>query len=287
MDRKSKIAGIVTKLLQGYTDKEIRQELRISKSTYFYWKARIQAEGHGSVIAKKKPGPRPAQMIDSGIRVKILDWRDRYGWGPTKIEGHLKAHMELRISHRQIYYLLKETKRNRSIGVPRRLKGTRRFERKHSMSLLQADWKGGKEGNPMLTFLDDHSRFIPASEKFSEATTENSIRMLETIIRAFGKPRQVLTDRGTQFWENRRNKPNSFGLFCEEQGIKHIKASKQSPQTCGKIESFHGCYDDESWRFKTHQKYIQYWNYKRPHGALKYLYPVEVFYKDMKGPTNS
>jgi len=152
------------------------------------------------------------------------------------------------------------------------------------MSLLHADWKDILT-NPMLTFMDDHSRFVNASDKFEEATVENTIKLFEFVIRHFGKPKQILTDRGTQFWENRMNKPNSFGVFCEENKIKHILCSKASPQANGKLEAFHGCYDAESWRFKTHQAYIEYWNYKRPHGGIGYLYPHEVFFRD--NATNS
>lgn len=283
MKRESKIAGIVNRLMQGYTDKKIRQELRISKSTYFYWKARIDEEGLTSVMKKQKPGPRPLNEINKNLQEKILSWRDRYGWGPTKIEGHLRVHHNTSISHRQIYYLLQETKKNKPIRFVRRIKGKKRYERAHSMSLLHADWKD-VHSNPMLTFMDDHSRFVNASEKFSEATAENSIRLFEFTIRHFGKPNQILTDRGTQFFSVKGG-TSSFTQFCNDNGIKHILCSKGSPQANGKLENFHGQYDAEAWRFSTHAKYINYWNYKRPHGGIGFLYPYEVFIRD--GPTNS
>lgn len=276
MKRELKIAAIANRLMQGHTDKEIRVSLRISESTYFYWKSRIEKEGLASVIQKQQPGPKPSAEIDNATKQMILKWRDRYGWSPVKIEGHLRVHHKTEISHRQIYYLLKDTKRNKSLGYARKIKGKKRYERLHSMSLLHADWKD-IQSKPMLTFMDDHSRFINASDKFSEATVENTIRLFELVIKRFGKPTQILTDRGTQFWENRLNRPNSFGIFCEENRIKHILCSKASPQANGKLEAFHGCYDAESWRFKTHQKFIKYWNYERPHGGIGYLYPYEVF----------
>ena len=108
-----------------------------------------------------------------------------------KIEGHLRVHEKITVSHRQIYYLLKETKRNKSIGYVRRIKGKTRYERTHSMSLLHMDWKD-VHTNPMLTTLDDHSRFVTASDKFSNATMENSIKQLEIVVKRFGKPNQVL-----------------------------------------------------------------------------------------------
>lgn len=279
MKRETKIAKIVNLRMQGYTDKEIIQELEVSRRTYFYWKSRIDKEGLPSVVHKQKPGPKPTEIIDADLRKQILGWRDKYGWSPVKIEGHLKVHSNTKVSHRQIYYLLKEMKRNKSIGYTRRIKGKKRYERTHSMSLLHMDWKD-VHTNPMLTTLDDHSRFVNASEKFSEATMENSIKQVELVIRRFGKPKQILTDRGVQFWNNRGETPTAFTQFCMDNSITHIKCSKSSPQANGKLEAFHGCYDAESWRFKTHQKFIRYWNYKRPHGGIGYLYPSEIFFRD-------
>ncbi len=284
MKREVKIAAIVNRLMQGYADKEIRQALKISKSTYFYWKARIEKEGLASVLQKRQTGPQPSTEIDKTVKQMILNWRDRYGWSPVKIEGNLKVHHSIEISHRQIYYLLLETKRNKSLGYVRRIKGKKRYERLHSMSLLHMDWKDVHK-EPMLTTLDDHSRFVTASNKFSNATMENSIKQLEFVMKRFGKPKQVLTDRGIQFWNNRSDKPTEFTQFCVDNEIEHIKCSKSSPQANGKLEAFHGCYDAESWRFRTHLRYIKYWNYERPHGGIGYLYPYEVFIRD--GPTNS
>lgn len=278
MKRETKIAKIVNLQFQGYTDREIVQELQVPRRTYFYWKSRIEKEGLSSVTQKQKPGPKPSEIISMDLRKQILAWRDKYGWSPVKIEGHLRAHHSTTISHRQIYYLLKETKRNKSIGYVRRIKGKKRYERTHSMSLLHMDWKDVHK-EPMLTTLDDHSRFVNASEKFSEATMENSIKQVELVIKRFGKPKQILTDRGVQFWNNRGETPTAFTQFCIDNKIQHIKCSKASPQANGKLESFHGCYDAESWRFKTHNKFIRYWNYKRPHGGIGYKYPSEIFFR--------
>lgn len=286
MKRETKISAIVNWLAQGYTDKKIREGLKISESTYFYWKSKIENQGLNSVIIKKKPGPEPNKSIDPILRKDILKWRDKYGWGPGKISGHLRVHNNIHISHHQIYNLFTNTKRNKPLGYVRKIKGKTMYERLHSMSLLHTDWKDITT-EPMLTYMDDHSRFILASEKFIEATMENTVKLLEFVVKKFGKPDQVLSDRGTQFWNNKGDSPTEFTNFCVDNDIEHIKCSKASPQANGKLESFHGCYDAESWRFKTHRKFVQYWNFKRPHGGIGYLYPSELFVKDRKTPTNS
>ncbi len=279
MKREIKLVKIVNLQLQGYTDKEIIQDLELSRRTYFYWKSRICREGLASVVQKKKPGPEPRKSVDLVTTERVLRWRDKYGWGPTKIAKHLGVHHHIDISHHQIYNLFVQTKRNNSLGYTRRIKGKTRYERMHSMTLLHTDWKD-IHTHAMLSYMDDHSRFITASKKFPEATAENCIKLLEEVIRKFGKPKQVLSDRGSQFWNNRGEKPTAFTQFCIDNEIQHIKCSKASPQANGNLENFHGQYDVESWRFSSHQRYIRHWNYQRPHGGIGYLYPSEIFFRD-------
>ena len=289
MKREDKIAFVVLKLTEGWRDIEIRNSIEISKRTYFYWKSLIKEGKHAVLAHKQNPGPKPIFHVNAGDIRRIQIWRKTYGWGPAKIEGHLEQHYNVHIPHNRIHQLLKEKGLNKPIRQPRKTWGKKRWEREHSMSLWQGDWKDiNSPYKPMLTFYDDHSRFITASSKFSEATMENSIKLLELAFKKHGVPEQILTDRGTQFWNNRGEGPTDFTQFIEEHGAIHIKASKARPTTCGKIENFHGCYDQEIWVTKgDHAKFIRYWNYKRPNGAINYLYPIEVFKKDRKGATNS
>ena len=59
--------------------------------------------------------------------------------------------------------------------------------------------------------------------------------------------REVLTDRGTQFYASKRdnegNAENGFELFLRDQGIKHILARVKHPQTNGKIEKWYDMYE--------------------------------------------
>lgn len=139
----------------------------------------------------------------------------------------------------------------------------------------------------MINFIDDHSRFIVYSKVLDDwPTMEDALQGVEKILHIHGTPVQVLTDNGSQFVNNNGIEKTEFTLLCEQNGIHHLTTSKKRPSTIGKLENFHGRYDDEAWRFKTHGKYIRHWNYNRPHGALKYLYPYEVFVKDRRVSTN-
>ncbi len=51
----------------------------------------------------------------------------------------------------------------------------------------------------MISYQDDHSRFVTGSVKIYSPTGENAILLLDRAVRRFGIPRQILTDQGTQF----------------------------------------------------------------------------------------
>jgi transposase InsO family protein len=282
-NREQTIKFVARKIKQGQWSRRTINQTGISRRTYFNWKRVIEEQGIDALLNKNKPGPKPTFHIDSATRELILKWRRRYGWGPNRIEGHLKQHKGIHVPHNRIYQLIVRKGLNESIEKPRRTWGKRRWERDHSMSLWQADWKDvNTEPGPMITFLDDHSRYIVGSMRCDSADTHNSIALLEKAIKRYGKPEQVLTDNGAQFANNQSDAPSMFTTFCLDNGIDHIKTSKRRPTTTGKIEAFHGCYEREAWRFNTHDAYIKHWNHSRPNGAIGYLYPVEVFYRDMK-----
>ena len=283
MDRREQIKYMQRRLTQGWRNSHIIEDMEISRATYFRWKQKLDKQGIEKLINKEKPGPKPSFHINSSTSKMIIHWRKRFGWGPNRIEGHLNQHHGIHVPHNRIYQLIVNKGLNEPIARKRKTWGKKRWEREHSMSLLQADWKDVRtDPGPMLTYIDDHSRYILGSRRFDEASTYNSIRLLESVCKKYGYPEQVLTDNGTQFCNNHNDNPSQFTQFCLDNGIEHIRTSKKRPTTTGKIEAFHGCYEREAWRFNSHEAYIRHWNHARPNGAIGYLYPVEVFFKDMK-----
>lgn len=289
MKRENKIAFIQVKILEGWKDIQIRKEIEVPKRTYFYWKSMIQQGKYVQLVNKQKPGPKAKFHIDPIDAMRLQIWRKKYGWGPTKMEGHLDKHYQIHIPHNRIYDLFVQKGLNKPIGTPRKTWGKKLWERLHSMSLWQVDWKDiNTEFEPMLTFYDDHSRFVTASKRFTEATMENTIKLAKDAFKKYGTPEQILSDNGSQFKNNRGEGLTKFEQFCADNGIKVIHSTVQRPTTLGKLENFHGRYDAEIWVTRgDHNKFVKYWNYKRPNGAIGYLYPVEVFYKDRKGAINS
>jgi transposase InsO family protein len=139
----------------------------------------------------------------------------------------------------------------------------------------------------ILTILDDHSRFVLASRTFDkELTTADVILVVGEAIKQWGKPKQLLTDRGCQFHIN-SDDPSLFTLWLHGLDIQHIKARPRHPRTLGKIERWHRSLKEwlapqaqprnraEMWGLL--HKWVTHYNNERPHWALGNRVPLEAY----------
>ena len=179
-----------------------------------------------------------------------------------------------------VYRTLRASGLNHALTKPGIKRTYQRWQRTHSNSLWQCDLKLVAP-NWLITILDDHSRYVTASHIFSEGSAENVISLLDQAVHEYTKPREILTDHGSQFWSVRRGE-SSFDTYCEQQSIKHILGGIGKPTTQGKIERWFRTYDQEHDRFPLHRKFIEYYNYERPHMALNYKTPAEVYFGDVQ-----
>jgi putative transposase len=159
----------------------------------------------------------------------------------------------------------------------RKRKAWIRFERKHSLSLWQADWKQLKTGKWIIAFVDDASRLVTTAGEFDNATSEHSVEVLAAGIRRWGRPLSVLTGRDAQFYASNKkgkpSKPTVFQKFLEANDIQHIVAKVNHPQTCGKIERFFGEVERRlhTWHdFKTLDEVVRWRNNVLPSRSLNF-----------------
>jgi putative transposase len=268
---------LIRRRLEGMAVSDICAQAMISRKVFYFWWNRYHAEGWNGLKEKQRGRPHGLEL-DSALRKKVVKLRERYGWGPNKIAGHL-THKGCVIDHNQAYHIICAAGLNHPLTEPRKTWGTKRFQREHCNSLWQADFKLCSDDYWMISYQDDHSRFITGSVKIWSPTGENAMSLLNKAVRRYGVPEQILTDHGTQF-KPARGETSEFDRHCRELGIEHITASVRRPTTIGKIEAFHKAYVTESHLFKAHWSFIRYYNHTRPHEALNYLTPAEIYLKD-------
>ena len=250
---------------------------QIPRRTFYNWLNNYRQHGPEGLEPRSKK-PHTIHRTSSEVVEKVISIRQATDWCPHKIAGHLRT-QGMPIGHMTVYRILCQSNLNRPLQKPRVKHSYIRWERKHSNSLWQCDLKLVDE-RWLITILDDHSRFVTASQIFMEGTAENAIQLLDQAIHEYTKPREILTDHGSQFYSVRHGE-SSFTQFCSENGISHILGGIGKPPTLGKIERWFRTYDQEHARFQFHRKFIEYYNYERPHMSLNYKTPAEVYFNDV------
>lgn len=270
---------IIKQKKKGYlTDSEIAISQKISRRhVQRIWS--YYNNNYSDFLREKPKGRKPTETPED-ILHEILSLR-RQNHGIRNIQGLLER-KGIHVSIKRIHNELK--KRNLVLQEPK--KGRRynyiKWERSHSNSLWQTDYCWQEKLECWLTaWLDDHSRLITSAEYVMEATSDNSLRIFEKGVKKFGLPRETLSDRGTQYYPN-LGETSRFLEHMNIRGVKHIYASIKKPTTCGKMERWWRTHNDERWEFSSLRKFVNYYNYKRPHMSLDYLTPYEIWKRDLK-----
>ncbi len=250
----------------------------------------------------KKTGTIPKIGLNLGRpRREISDeWKDivkleygKYRLNALYLEKVIYAKHKIRIPHNTIHKIMlkkgfaKRQKKKRKTGKP-----WIRYERKYSLSAVHMDWYDSKvNGKQVCVVLDDASRKVLSGGEFHHAITENSITVLKNAImvtRDYYPIDAVITDHGSQFYANKRDKKGNanheFENFLKEKGIEHILCGVNHPQTNGKYEKWNDFYKNHRERFENIQGLIEWYN-NRPHGALnlrKAETPNKAFIRKMK-----
>jgi len=193
---------LVKKRLYGFDVEWISNELGIHRDTVYYWMDRFQKEGWKGLRFKSHK-PHTIHRTSKKTVEYIIKLRENRGWGPNRIEGHIKRDkpegVEL-VGHSTVYRIICQAGLNKPLEEPRKTWGKKRFQRSKPNEMWQTDWKLTRDDEWLITYLDDYSRFIPASDVFDNANTENALVVLEQAIDEYGRPQQILTDQGTQFY---------------------------------------------------------------------------------------
>jgi len=129
--------------------------------------------------------------------------------GARLLRYHIKKHYGISIPHNKIHAYLRE--KGYAHPDPKKQKKRKRcrYERKHSLSLVHADWfeYGGKK---VIAYQDDASRYILAIREFRHATGINTIKVLKETLSVAKSVNSIIlainTDRGSQFYANKKGK---------------------------------------------------------------------------------
>ena len=270
-----------------------------STSTLDKWLRRYESEGPKGLETRRREQPsrpRPHNRYPDAVRAEIVAVREAHpDFGMNRIADQLARFRGLKISPSTVRNVLIES------GIPlqpvprkRPRRGPiqpRRFERARPGELWQTDITSyvlRRHGRRVYftVYLDDHSRFIVswalATHQRTPLVTEP---LLEGIAR-FGKPREVLSDQGRQYYAWRGK--SGFQKLLAREGIEHVVSRAHHPQTLGKCERLWKTVAEEFWDRARPEDlddarrrighWIAHYNFFRPHQGIDGLVPADRFF---------
>ena len=217
---------------QGITPRYVRMLRRRYQDVPAY-----QVEKIRMLTCGRKPKP-----IENYERKMVLNMYEKMPLCAVKMEKYHELLGIPRMPHNKIHRILRAAGIAKSIGKKVQRKKGVRYERRHSNSLWHTDFSDAEDGRIVIAYIDDASRKIMGHAKIDNATTDNALSVLNKAIKRYGKPKQVMTDHGTQFCAD-EEKVYRFRETLKEMGIEHIMARVKRPQSNGKIERWFGSMD--------------------------------------------
>lgn len=261
------------------------------------WIGRYRAQGRKGLEAQPRPKKRPGEKgtLPLSVREAVLQSQAAHpGFGLRKLRDFLARFRAVRVSPGSVRKVLTEAgvqpqpraQRQRKKPMP-----PRRFERSRPGELWQSDITSFllarfSQRVYLTVFLDDYSRYVVAWRlALQQKASLVSEALLEGISR-FGKPKEVLTDQGRQYyaWRGR----SSFERLLSREGIEHVVSRAHHPETLGKCERLWETINREFWErvrpgdIDEARERLGHWfahyNHFRTHQGIDGLVPADRFF---------
>jgi transposase InsO family protein/DNA-binding transcriptional regulator YiaG len=290
------------KVIEAFLASQMSQEdfcktWGMTPSSLSTWLQRYEKEGaEGLMNRARKPGdkrlgPKVQASVNAEI-VKIKKAEPSFGF--KKIKHWLYRNRGVKVSTNSIGKAIKAEGLPLAKKPRKKRKSTdrvRRFERARPMQMWQSDITqftlGPSSMRVYLTvFMDDHSRYIVGWRLQSRQTADLVMDAFKDACVRFGKPEEVLTDQGRQYFAWRGK--SDLEKLLEKEQIKHVVSRAHHPQTLGKCERFWETVGNEFWT-RVYPKdleearerlkhFINHYNHQRPHQGLDGAVPADRFF---------
>ena len=262
------------------SQRRVQQIVRLSKTT-------------GQMPKHKQPGRRPYAIYPVDLKVEIIQSKKTLDLSASGISKHLRKKRGIRADVNLVQrILLEEGMAEICLNKRVRKRPRVRYERTYPLSAVHLDWSTGINGSSLCVVLDDASRKILSGGEFERQSAETSVRLLKEALEKYAgvkKIREAITDRGSEFHANRRDKEGNathpFEDFCKDNDITHILCGRAHPQTNGKVEKWFDLYKRKRGKFKSFDDFIHWYNCVRPHMSLDWdnlETPEQAFWRKLE-----
>ena len=283
----AKIMEIIRKRNNGWSTNHIRKKFGITERRVNQLLFHYRLTGEAPIMSKSIGRP-PKLIPDEETRI-VLECYTKYRFSASLSEPIIMRDHNLHIPHNRIHkiLLLNGMAKKLDNEVVRR-KPIVRYERKHSLSLGHMDWhQRHNDGIWVGALEDDASRALLYLLEIESPTAAASAFIVEKSTQTYGKFKQILTDRGSQFTCNHEGfvDSSSFEHHLQREDIEHVRCRPKHPQTNGKIEKWFDTYERHRDAFNCSEDFKHWYNDVRPHTALKWEIletPMQAFWRKFK-----
>jgi transposase InsO family protein len=284
-------------LVEGRSKAEVGRDYGVSRRWVHELCRRFQAEGKAGLEPRSRRPRGSPQRIPEALEDEIVELRKH-----LVDEGHdagadtIAYHLERRHGRAPAVSTIWRVLSRRGFVTPQPQKRPRssfcRFEAAMPNERWQADithWTLADGSDvEILNMLDDHSRFLVASDASEVFKAADVVGSFHGAAGACGLPASLLTDNGAVFTAGPRGGGRcAIEVECDLLGIRLHHSSPYHPQTCGKVERFHQTL--KRWLRKQPRArtiaelrseldaFRAYYNEVRPHRAIGRRTPAEAF----------
>lgn len=284
----------------GLTQAMFAKQWGVNPITFSGWVARA-AEGGTPGLEPRANGPgrrRGAGRLAEPVQREVVAVGRRFPtFGLRKIRDFLRRFSGLKVSAGSVRRVLRaegvsapqpvarRRRRRKAVGPPMR------FERARPNELWQTDityvdvpWS--RKPLYLVAFLDDNSRYVVSAGLHPHQRADIVLEALAEGISKYGKPQEVLSDQGRQYfaWRGKCD----FQKRLKLDGIQHVVARAHHPQTVGKCERLWKTLQEELWdrvilrdledaRARL-AHFVAHYNFERPHQGIDGAVPADRFF---------
>jgi transposase InsO family protein len=243
----------------------------------------------------RRPKTNPVQTREEVCRrvIELRSWLVAQGLdaGPVTIAWHLEREGLKAPAPSTISRIL--TRAGLVTAQPRKRPRSSymRFEADQPNECWQSDFMHHRlaDGSDVevLSWLDDHSRFLLAASAHQPVTGDTVVAVFLEVVEAYGPPVSTLTDNGRVYTARFGGGRNAFEYLLPLLGVRQKNGSPGHPQTQGKIERFHQTLQRwlaarapaPSMTVLQHQlnEFRAHYNEQRPHRALMRQTPGDAY----------
>ncbi len=269
----------------------------LAVNTLGKWLSRYRRDGPKG-LEPLPPGRRKGEgpsTIAPAVQGEIVRVQQRFpDFGLQKVKDFLWRFRGMKVSRGGVRSVLVKAGVDRTPAAkPTRRKPSlpRRFERALPMQMWQSDitqFLLARDSRRvyLTVFLDDCSRYVVSFALHLNQRSELVVEALLEGMQRYGKPKEVLTDQGRQYYAWRGK--SYFQELLRREGIDHVVSRAHHPETLGKCERLWETIDREFWARARPKELVDarerlghwfsHYNFFRPHQGIDGLVPADRFF---------